>query len=199
MLPDLFLNALENAINKYIHLDPSSRSRLTPLNDKIVAIHVRGLDIRFYLFFSANGVHLQKNFQGATHTQISGTPFGLFCLGTQSNEKGAAFSQDVAVTGDLELGQLVKDFFANVDIDWEEHLSHCVGDIAAHSIANVTRNTLAWSKQTATTLRQDLSEYLQEEARHFPSREEVNDFLSDVDKLRDDYERIEARLSRLEN
>jgi ubiquinone biosynthesis protein UbiJ len=46
--------------------------------------------------------------------------------------------------------------------------------------------------------RDNLSEYLTEEARLLPHRFEVEDFLGEVDVLRDDCERLAARISLLE-
>ncbi|NCC30261.1 MAG: sterol-binding protein, partial [Gammaproteobacteria bacterium] len=43
----------------------------------------------------------------------------------------------------------------------------------------------------------DLQEYLQEEARLTPTRYEVEAYLTQVDILRDDVERAEARIERL--
>jgi ubiquinone biosynthesis protein UbiJ len=41
-------------------------------------------------------------------------------------------------------------------------------------------------------------EFLQEEGRDVPTRVEVEEFLEGVDRLRDDAERLEAKLARLE-
>ena len=41
-------------------------------------------------------------------------------------------------------------------------------------------------------------EFLQEEGRDVPTRVEVEEFLEGVDHLRDDADRLEARLTRLE-
>jgi ubiquinone biosynthesis protein UbiJ len=43
----------------------------------------------------------------------------------------------------------------------------------------------------------NVSEYLQEEGRDLPTPTEVDEFLAGVDQLRDDVERLEARLARL--
>ena len=45
----------------------------------------------------------------------------------------------------------------------------------------------------------NIREYLQEESRDLPTRYEVEQFSQRVGKLRDDVERIAARLKRLES
>ena len=45
----------------------------------------------------------------------------------------------------------------------------------------------------------NVREYLQEESRDAPSRYEVEQFSAGVSTLRDDVDRIEARLNRLES
>jgi len=47
-------------------------------------------------------------------------------------------------------------------------------------------------------LLQNVGEYLQEEGRDLPNKTETEEFLRNVDTLRDDAARFEARLSRLE-
>jgi ubiquinone biosynthesis protein UbiJ len=47
-------------------------------------------------------------------------------------------------------------------------------------------------------MRMNAAEYLQEESRAVPAALEAEAFYSDVERLRDDVERAEARLVRLE-
>ena len=54
-----------------------------------------------------------------------------------------------------------------------------------------------WGRQSADNLSLDLKEYLQEEARLLPSRYEIEEFLDQADTLRDDVERLAARVERL--
>jgi len=73
-----------------------------------------------------------------------------------------------------------------------------VGDVAARRVANVARGLLDWGRKAAGSFTGSVVEYLQEEGRDLPTRVEVDEFLEGVDRLRDDTERLEARLSRLE-
>ena len=54
----------------------------------------------------------------------------------------------------------------------------------------------AWFKQSLNTTATDIREYLHEEKRCFPPREEIEDFFDDVHELALQVERLEARLTR---
>ena len=73
-----------------------------------------------------------------------------------------------------------------------------VGDVAAHGIGDAARSFGRWVTEARGTMRQNVSEYLQEESQAVPSRYEVERFRKRVYTLRDDVDRVEARLRRLE-
>ena len=55
-----------------------------------------------------------------------------------------------------------------------------------------------WARDARATMEANVREYLQEESRELPSRYEIERFTRDLNVLRDDVERAEARLARLE-
>ena len=68
----------------------------------------------------------------------------------------------------------------------------------AHQAGNAARGMLAWGRSTLDTVSRDVAEYLHEESRDLPTRGEVDEFLSGIDKLRSDADRLEARAQRLQ-
>ena len=91
----------------------------------------------------------------------------------------------------------LQDLLAGTDWDWEEQLSQLTGDVIARQVGNLARRSGQFISDSRHTLEQDVSEYLQEEARLLPTRSEVDDFLHDVDELRSDVDRLNARIERL--
>ena len=71
-------------------------------------------------------------------------------------------------------------------------------DAPAHELVRAMRGFGGWLSGTGTALLEDASEYLRHEAAITPRRTEVDRFVNDVDDLRDDAERLEARVARLE-
>lgn len=110
----------------------------------------------------------------------------------------AAAMQDIALEGDTELAAVVRLLFRELRWDAEEDLALLVGDIAAHRIAESGRALLAWPRDGARRLGENLSEYLREEAALLVPRAGVDCFLHDVETLRDRVARLEKRLQRLQ-
>ena len=82
--------------------------------------------------------------------------------------------------------------------DPEEELAGLIGDAAAHQVGTVLRQAADWGRRSGGIVAANLREYLQEEQRDIPSSYEMGRFSRDVQTLRDDVERAEARLDRLE-
>jgi len=196
-LPSLVLASLEIALNRYLRLDADTLARLSALSGKVIAVELRGLGVTLHMAPHAGGIQLLGDYHGAPDTIISGTPISLARVG-YGEDRGALFAGEVEIRGDVTLGQRFEAVLREIDIDWEDQLSRLVGDVAAHQVGRLVRDTLAWGAKGADSLGRDLSEYLQEESRQLPQRHEVDAFLAAVDGLRNDVERLEARVKRLQ-
>jgi len=188
--------ALETALDLYLKQDPQALRRCTALEGKIIGLDIIGLGLSLYFLPGSDGIQVSSRHEGDVDTQLTGSPFGFARLALGSRED-ALFKGTVEIKGDTETGQRFQDLLANTDWDWEEQLSHITGDIIARQIGNVARLSGKFISDSRNTLEQDVSEYLQEEARLLPTRGEVNDFLEDVDQLRSDVDRLNARVERL--
>jgi len=198
-LPTAVTASIEMAVNRVLQLDEDTLARLRDLEGKVIAIDVRGLDVSLYLIPGPGKLSVYGRFEGEPDTVLRGTPVALMRMGLVKHAGDVLFAGDVEISGDVEVGQQFSEILDALDIDWEEHLSHVTGDLVAHKLGNVVRSALSWGQQTADTLGQDIAEYLQEENETLPNRDEVENYMSQVDVLRTDVDRMEARVRRLEN
>ena len=106
---------------------------------------------------------------------------------------------DVDLSGDAATAQRFQKLLDLAQPDIEEELSRVIGDVAAHRIAEIARGVGKWARDARATMGGNIREYLQEESREVPTRYEVERFTQQVGTLRDDVERIAARLKRLES
>jgi ubiquinone biosynthesis protein UbiJ len=72
-----------------------------------------------------------------------------------------------------------------------------VGDVAAHQIGNLVRSASGWGRRAAATFAANVGEYLQEESRDLVTRTELEEFLAQVDELREAADRLQVRLALL--
>jgi ubiquinone biosynthesis protein UbiJ len=193
-------STVQKALNTYLALDPDSKLRLAALQGQVVTVELLAVGIIFHLTFSASGIELQTGPIEHADTVIKGTPLRLLHLALAPRQnRQQFFADDVAIEGNLELGQLVIDLFDHIEVDWEEILSRFIGDVSAHHIGQIGKKFQSMFTRTRDILTQDVSEYLHEEIDFFPPREALSDFFHDVDEIRMDTDRLEARINHVEN
>jgi ubiquinone biosynthesis accessory factor UbiJ len=130
---------------------------------------------------------------------IAGPPFALLDLFARREDSSAPRgSERVHISGDAEIAARYSELLELARPDWEEELSRLIGDLPARRVSLATRAALSWARGFARTARANVAEYLQEESRTLVSRPEVEEFLGQVDALRETADRVEARIARLE-
>lgn len=196
MVKTLLTALLERAIKRYLQLDPETLTELGKLSGKVVKLEPKGWDATFYLFPSDSGIRWQNVYEGEVDATIKGSPISLLRLSLGSSEKTVEMANEVEMSGDMEIAHTMNRLLKNIQIDWEEHLSRVVGDTLGRKIGHALERTKRWGASTFANMRQNMTDYLQEEARYLPTRREVEDFCLDVTTLRNDVDRLDAALKR---
>ena len=190
-------SGLESALNTALRLDPVAFGKLGRFSGKVIAIELQGLQLTLYLVPGADGISLMHQYDAEPDTVLSGTPLAMAKMALGPDASKVLFAGEVTIRGDVETGQAFKRLLDELDIDWEEQLARFTGDIAAHKLGDLFRATTQWGRQALDILCQDATEYLQLEGQDLPVPAAVRQFLREVDELRDDTARLEARLTRL--
>ncbi len=197
MIP--LLAAMETGINQLFAMDPETFKRLARFKGKIVAFNISDFKQTFYFFPDHQGIQIISYYEGDADTLISGTlaAFARMAMADEKAKTTAIFKGDISITGDIALGQHFQSLFKQLDIDWEEHVSHITGDVIAHSLGNAARGLFSWGENLINTIGMDISEYVQYETRDIASGPEIKHFNAEIDTIRSDVDRAEARLNRL--
>jgi len=195
---DLALAGIEQAVNTVIGLDPAAGERLAQLHGRAIAIHLDGIGLELVFVPGPDGrLQLLGSIEGEPDCRLSGSPLDLMRSGDKQAGPAQLFAGRVRIDGDVETAQRFGEIVGGLDIDWEEQLARLTGDVFAHEVGTAARRASRWGRRTGTVLGDDLAEYLTEEAQLLPNRWEVDEFLDQVDGLRDDLARLEARVQRL--
>lgn len=193
------LAPLESVLNRNIAASAAARRLCRQLDGKVLALHVTGLPLS--VFFRSEGERMSIDTASATGADtpaatLSGSPLALLRLAGPAPES-AIRGGSIQIQGDAEVAQAFSELLKQAQPDLEEELSRVIGDVAAHQVGNTARAMLGFGKRAVDTFTQNVAEYLQEEGRDLPTRTEADEFVADVDKLRDDVARLEARLANL--
>ena len=199
MLDQIIASSMEKALKKYLQHDETSLGKLTALEGKVISIENTLPPLTLFLFPSINGIRVSTDFKGDPDAIIRGNPVSLTALMTSTKSSDVMFSQHASIHGDTVIGQEFSNILKQIDFDWEEELSHVMGDPIAHQIGRASRALSGWGHQIIQSSQANVSEYLHEEIRLLPARAELNSFLDEVDQLRNDTDRLEQRIARLTN
>lgn len=201
MLLDALTLPLEAAFNTWLALDEKTygqaRQRLQALQGKLIHLRISNPGFDLYLLPTAEQVRISASYEALPDVSIQGSALAFMRL-TQAEDSGKAMLENgIKLEGDLGLGTEFSNILREIEVDWEELLSQAVGDTIAHQAGQMARNTQGWLDQSAQAMRLNTQEYLQEEARLLPAAAELNYYYDQIDQLRMDTDRLEARLNRL--
>jgi ubiquinone biosynthesis protein UbiJ len=127
---------------------------------------------------------------------ISGGPLSLLALSGPAPE-AVLQRGDVRIDGDAELAQKFRELALLLRPDLEEELSLVLGDVPAHQLGRFARAAFGWTQKAAATTVRNVAEYLGHERRDLVPRSEAEQFLQGVDTLREDVDRLAARIDLL--
>ena len=192
---------LETVINRYLALDPEMLDKMAAFSGKVIKLDIVGLNKEVYLFPDARGVQVSMQYDDddEADTTLRGSLISLFKMGLVSNAANMLLKGEVEISGDTRLGHQFKNVFSQMDIDWSEPLAKLVGDAAAYQIQQAGKQIGRWGKDTASSVSTSFSEYLQEESRDVVTETELEMFNDAVDKLRNDVDRLAAKVQQLKD
>ncbi|MCB5184973.1 SCP2 sterol-binding domain-containing protein [Methylobacillus gramineus] len=103
------------------------------------------------------------------------------------------------IEGDTEFATALSRILQGMSWEYEEDLSHIVGDVPAHEIAKFGRNAVEQVRKKSISVAGMFAEYWQEEMPLIAKKRHINQFLQNVDILHEDTERLEKRIQKLQS
>jgi ubiquinone biosynthesis protein UbiJ len=133
----------------------------------------------------------------AADATLAGTPFGLLAL-LREDPAAVIRRGDVTLAGDGEIGARFQELAFLLRPDLEAALAGVVGDIPAWGAGSLLRKALDFGRASVATQATNVGEYLAHERRLLVPRAEARQFIEEVDALREQTDRLAARVAQLE-
>jgi ubiquinone biosynthesis accessory factor UbiJ len=191
----MLTETIENVLNRGLPRSPRARQLCRELQGHPVGVDVSGF-ARLVVESTGETLQLKRDPAAATEAEIVGGPFSLLALAGESPE-AVIQRGDVQIRGDVELAQRFRELAMLLRPDIEEEVSKLIGDVPAHHLGRFARAAFGWTRNAASTQVRNVAEYLAHERQHLVPRAEADQLLKGVDTLRENVDRLEARIELL--
>jgi ubiquinone biosynthesis protein UbiJ len=197
MLSTALLAGVELGLNRVLALDSTALPRLARLSGRVIALDCTAPALQLFILPSGEGLQLAGQWAGEADCRLRAPAASLLRLATGKDKTAVLHSPQVELDGDsavlLELAGILQD----LELDWEYELSRWLGPVASQLLGSHIRSRANWTGQTLDSLRLNLADYLSEESRSLVGQREAEARFAELDRLKLDLDRLDARIERL--
>jgi ubiquinone biosynthesis protein UbiJ len=194
MILTLLLPVLEMIVNCALKADSDALAKVAPIQNQVIEIHCEDWEMIFYIVIDSQGLQFHRSYSGAANTIVRGTLNNFLHVFMKGGDTTSVFQNPIDITGDTHNIEVLRDAFKNLDIDFEEKLSHYLGDSISHKLFFRLKSAKNMLKKSADNITEQTKEFIHCETKNLVSHHQAEQFYTDIAKLRDDVERIEARI-----
>lgn len=184
-------------INRILADYPDARARLKPHAGKVARFQSGPFDLA--LAVTTDGAVEVASRQAPVDLDVR-IPPGLLPRLARRDE---AAEREIAFEGDTALGADIRFLSRHLEWDVEADIGKALGDgvaadIVAHRVVGTFKALAGWQQEARDRMGANIREYLTEERPALVPKRDVERFGRDVETLRDDAARLEARIRLLE-
>ena len=185
---------LEGALNRALALDPTAN--LAALEGQRIGVELRGMNLAFAIAVRDGKLRVGPHWESPPDLNVRAAPASLLAFALRRGEDSPLPPGKVEISGDAQLARTLEKIAREFRPDFEEAFAKTFGDVFGIALARALRGAFANARASAQALAQDTAEFLREESRDLIAPAEMEQFLDDVDALRERAERLEARIAR---
>ena len=191
------LASVENGVNRILRLDSTAMARLQPLTGKVIAVECAAPPLQLFILPSDEGLLLATQWAADADCTLRAPASSLLRLVLSKDKTAVLHSPEVDLEGDSHALMALAQVLQDLELDWEYELSRWLGPVATALIGGHLRSRANWYQQGFASLNRNLAEYLSEEARTLVGQREAQARFDELDQLKLDLDRLEARFERL--
>ena len=190
--------AIEAVIAKALELSPGTQGRLKQLHPLDIELHCTQPSLRVFASIEEDGGVQIANYRETKATvSIEGNWRDFSRLASASDPAAALINGDIKISGDTAPLMQLQAILGELDIDWEAPIVDAIGPVLGHQLAEVIRAILSGSTTAHRRMKRQLSEFILEEGRLSPPKQELDSFFTAIDELVLRTDRIESRIKRI--
>lgn len=184
----------ELALNVLLSQDPELKAKLKQFDNLSIAFRIKNINYEIIVTIKNHKLLLNSSPDTKADLTITASAIALAKLAYYPNN---LFSKDIEIYGDVQFAKKLRDILHELNLDLETFIANLTGNILAYPIIHEFCQINNWMKSIHISLQKNMSEYLCEEAELLPDKLLINNYLTNIDKIRANFERLEARVNRL--
>src|SRR5207344_27383 len=189
--------ALEIALNRLLALDPDTRADLAKLEGRRISLALEAPALALEISVAQQQLKVGPVQPEEADLGIRASLSGALSQLPFLRAANAAPVGKVRINGDAELARTLQKLASGFDPDWEKPFADAFGSILGPQIARGLREAFQSGTTLAKKFARDAADFVTEESRDVIGKAELAAFNDDVDHLRDDAERLIARVDKL--
>ena len=210
LLGPIAIRPVEDLLNRVLAKDSYLQSRLKTFSGKSLQISVHPLGTTVTVLFEQDRIRLLSSPAELLDIEITASIRGnvseLLPLLIEKPDRRPLSNPAITITGDINFIQDIYASLHNLDIDWEDYLAPMLGNLITNELSQFGKDLQEWTQQVSSNMKRNVDEYLKDEERIFPKKEQLKDFSEELERLKLKIDRVKAkfnvlyeRLDRLNN
>ncbi|GGZ69576.1 sterol-binding protein [Lysobacter xinjiangensis] len=190
--------ALEAALNRALALDPDTRDGLRGLDGRRLVLRVATPPLALQIDVDGDRLRVGP-VAGEAEPDLSvrATLGGLLAQLPFMRRDDAPAVGKLRIEGDADLARRLQRLAERFDPDWQRPFVAAFGDVLGVQVAQLIRAALSTARNAAGVVATNAADYVQHESQDVVGRDELAAFFDDIDTVRDDVDRLAARVARL--
>jgi ubiquinone biosynthesis accessory factor UbiJ len=194
----LLSSLIESSLNAWLKQSKQQQEVPPSLVDKQFSIELSDLKLKLSFAINQAGEISVLNNDEATNCKVIADLSTLKKLDDSSQIPRLLKSGELDLIGDIHIAQHFADWFKQSLSHWQDVLASLVGDIACYKISHTGEQIKQSINVHLKTQTKVLRNMIFDDKRLSPHPIEFEDFSKKVNSLRQDSERLEARMTRLD-
>jgi len=203
MMAVVIERVLDRAVARALADSPRATTLIDALRGRRLGVEISGTPWRAVIESTGRTLKMYRPGAAGDHAgdhadaTIVGAPLALLAL-SGADPQAVLRRGDARIEGDGEIAQQFRELGMLLRPDLEAGMARLLGRSGAHIAMRGLRAAAGWTRTAAWTQLRNLAEYLAHESGDLVSRPESEHYLRGVDQLREQLDRIEARLQIME-
>jgi ubiquinone biosynthesis protein UbiJ len=189
--------ALNRALARALADSPRAQALCAELAGRTLVLRIDGVPGCIALTSDGGALTLRRGSELRADASLSGGALSLLAL-AGADAEDVIRRGDVRIDGDAAIAERFRELARLLRPNVEAGLARVLGPLPAHLMARSARGALAWTRHATRTAVDNVAEYLAHESRDLVPRAEAEDYLRGVEALREQVDRMDARVRRLE-